>query len=185
MGECNGQAPARRPFAYDRGPCLCRQMLLATKTSIWSNSYDIAADGHQVARWNGSFWKTGGTFELEGQRYFVSGNMWGSKYGMARENGAPLATADHVGRKRWTVEADGRAYQFQRASMWRHEQELHSGGQRVGSVKRTSVWRSDVVAELPGLPQPVQIFVLVVVLTMWDRADASSAAGGSTAAASG
>jgi hypothetical protein len=73
-----------------------------------------------------------------------------------------------------SVEADGRTYEFRRASMWRQEEELHSEGLRVGSVKRTSLWRGDVVAELPGLPLPVQIFVLAVVLTMWDAQSAAA-----------
>jgi len=30
------------------------------------------------------------------------------------------------------------------------------------------------VAELPGLPLPVQVFVLVVVFTMWDSQNASA-----------
>jgi hypothetical protein len=48
----------------------------------------------------------------------------------------------------------------------------------VGSVRRTSFWRREIVADLPGLPLPVQIFVLGVVITMWDAqaAAASSAA---------
>jgi hypothetical protein len=75
------------------------------------------------------------------------------------------------------VEAAGRTYEFQRTSIWGQKQELHSAGQRLGSIERTSFWRSDATADLPGLPLPVQIFVFVVVLTMWDRASASAASG--------
>jgi hypothetical protein len=162
-------------------------MLQAKKVSMWRNRYRIIADGQPVATWDGSVWKVGGQLELAGRRYQVRGNMWGSKYGMATEDGVAVAAADRVGRKRWTVEADGRTYEFRRASMWRQEEELHSGGRRVGSVKRTSVWRGDAVAELPGLALPVQIFVLAVVLTMWDSqsAAASTAAAGGAAGAGG
>jgi hypothetical protein len=41
-------------------------------------------------------------------------------------------------------------------------------------VKRTSLWRSDIVADLPGLPPPVQIFVLGVVITIWDQQAAAA-----------
>ena len=150
-------------------------MLEATKPSIWRNNYDITVDGRPLARWEGSLWKAGGTFELDGRRYHVRSNMWGSTYGMADDDDTAVATADRVGRKRWTVEADGLTYAFQRPSLWRSEEELLSEGRRVGSVTRTSIWRSDAVADLPGLPLPVQVFVLVVVLTTWDQ-DASSAA---------
>lgn len=121
-------------------------MLEATKTSIWHNRYDISADGQRLATWDGSLWKAGGTFHLDGKRYEIRGNMWGNKYGMV----------------------DAR---------------------RVGSVRRPSVWRGDTVADLPGLPLPVQIFVLAVVLTMWDWSDASAAgaaaAGGAATAGGG
>jgi hypothetical protein len=144
-------------------------VLRAKKVGFWKSRYEISVDGQPLATWDGSMWKLGGTFELDGERYEVRGNLWGSKYGMATEGGDVVASADRVGRKRWTVEAGGQTYQFQRASIWRHEQELHADGRRIGSIKQTSVWRGDAVAELPGLPLPVQIFVLVVVLTMWDQ----------------
>ncbi len=95
---------------------------------------------------------------------------------MVSENGTPVASANHVGRKRWTVEADGKTFEFHRASIWKHEQELRAEGRRVGSVKRQSIWRGDAVADLPGLPLPVQIFVLAVVLTMWDSSSDASGA---------
>jgi hypothetical protein len=82
-----------------------------------------------------------------------------------------------VGRKSWTVEADGRTYEFRRASWWRQEEELHSGGLPVGSVRRKSIWRGDAVADLPGLPLPVEVFVLAVVLTKWDAESYVATAG--------
>ncbi|MBI4899776.1 MAG: hypothetical protein HY829_04785 [Actinobacteria bacterium] len=126
------------------------------------------SDGRQLATWDGSSWKGGGTFELDGQRYEVRPNMWGSRYGMVNQYGTRLASADHVGRKKWTVEADGRTYEFRRASPWRYEEELYSGGLRVGSVKRNSIWRGDATADLPGLPRSVEVFVLAVALSAWD-----------------
>lgn len=158
-------------------------MLKARKAGIWSHRYEIAADGKHLATWDGSMWKHGGHFELEGRRYEVRGNMWGSKYGMVAEDGTPLASAERVGRKRWTVAAGGRTYEFQRASMWRREEELLSAGLKIGSIKRVSVWRSDAEADLPGLPVPLQVFVLAVVLTMWDWADEAAASAGGAAAA--
>ena len=38
------------------------------------------------------------------------------------------------------------------------------------------MWRSDIEADLPGLPVPVQIFTLAVVLTRWNSEDAAGAA---------
>jgi hypothetical protein len=153
-------------------------MIEARKASVWKNRYDIMADGRRLATWDGSSWKAGGTVELDGRRYEVRANLWGSKYGMANEDGARIASADRVGRKKWTVEADGRTYEFRRASVWRSEEELYSGGRSVGTVRRKSIWRGDAVADLPGLPLPVQVFVLVVVLTNWDSNAAVAATAG-------
>jgi hypothetical protein len=153
-------------------------MLEAKKASVWRNRYNITSAGLPLVTWDGSAWKHGGTFELAGQRYSVRGNMWGSKYGMVDEHGTRVASADRVGRKHWTVEVQGQTYSFRRVSMWRNEEELLVEGRRVGSVKRTSVWRRDAVADLPGLAPPVQIFVLAVVLTMWDEQAAAATSAG-------
>jgi hypothetical protein len=148
-------------------------MLTARPNGIWKTRYAISSDGETIATWAPSLWKVGGHFELAGQRYEVRANIWGSKYGMADADGALVAAAERVRRKHWSVEADGQTYEFQRTSMWRHEQELCVRGQRAGSVKRVSMWRRDVVADLPGLRLPVQIFVLAIALTKWDSTDAA------------
>ncbi|MEO8108149.1 MAG: hypothetical protein ABI720_12620, partial [Actinomycetes bacterium] len=143
-------------------------MLEARRTSMWKNRYDIISDGARLATWDESAWKVGGTVDLDGRHYDVRANMWATKYSMVDGDGALIASADRVGRKNWTVGADGRTYEFHRVSMWRQEEELRSEGRPVGSVKRNSIWRGDAVADLPGLPRPVEVFVLAVVLTMWD-----------------
>lgn len=145
-------------------------MLRAKRVGLWRNRFEISVDGQPITVWDGSTWKAGGAFELDGTRYEVGANLWGTKYGMATADGTVVASADRVGRKRWTVEAGGWTYQFQRASIWRQEQHLlHPDGRPMGSIRRPSMWRGEAVADLPSLPLPVQIFVLMVVLTMWDQ----------------
>ena len=128
-----GRGGSHRPGLISVRAASVGVMLEARKASVWRNSYDITVDSRPLARWDGSSWKAGGTFELDGRRYDVRTNMWATTYVMA--DGVP-----------------------------------------VGSVKRNSMWRSDTVADLPLLPLPVQVFVLAVVLTVWDQA-ASSGAG--------
>jgi hypothetical protein len=94
---------------------------------------------------------------------------------MIDEMDRPVASADRVGRKTWTVEAGGQTFHFRRASMWDNTQHLYAGDQPVGHVKRTSWWRGNVAAELPGLPLPVQVFVVGVVVTMWAAQDSAAA----------
>lgn len=150
-------------------------MLEARKASLWKSRYDITENGRHIATWEPTLWKTGGGFELNGRRYEVRGNLSGTRYGMVADDGSPVASADRVWRRRWTVEADGRTYEFRRAS-WRQDQELILGDQRVGLVRRTSLWRSDASADLPGLSLPAQVFVLVVVLTVWEQTAVVAAA---------
>jgi hypothetical protein len=152
--------------------------LEARKTSVWRSRYDIFDGGLAVATWDGSTRRSGGTIDLQGRRYQVRGNVLGTRFSMTDEFGGPVAAADRVGRKRWTVESGGQTYHFRRASPWSNEQVLFAADGRVGSVRRTSFWRGEVRADLPGLPLPVQVFVLGVVITMWD-AQASGAAAAS------
>ena len=143
-------------------------MLEARRVSLWRNRYEIVADGQPLATWDGRVWRNGGTFELAGRRYDVKPNVGGTRFEMTDEAGSIVATANRVGRKRWTVEASGRTYRFQRASWWRFEQLLVADGRPVGSVRGVSSWRRDAVADLADLSLPLQVFVVVVVLTMWD-----------------
>src|SRR5437773_2813916 len=158
-------------------------MLTAEKPSPWGRPYDISVGGRHIARWEPSWWKSGGVFDLDGQRYQVHGNALGSRFELIGPTGQPLAAAQRVGSKLWTVQAGTDTYRFRRASIWRGDQELLLGDQAVGSIRRGSMWRRSAVAELPGMPQPVQVFVLCVVLAMWDAAAvaANSAAAGGVA----
>ena len=143
-------------------------MLEARKFSLWRDRYEIVADGLPLSRWDGRVWRNGGTFDLAERRYGVKSNVWGTRFEMIDEAGMIVAVADRVGRKWWTVEASGRTYRFQRASWWRSEELLVADGRPVGYVRGVSRWRRDAVADLPDLPLPLQVFVVVVVLTMWD-----------------
>jgi hypothetical protein len=151
-------------------------MLEARHASFWNRTYNITVDGTSVVTWKGSMWKSGGQFEVGGRQYRVTSNAFATRYEMVDQTGMVVASAKRVGRKNWTVEAEGRTHQFRRASMWREEQELLVDGQRVGSVRRPSMWRTDAIADLPTLPLATQIFVLCVVLTMWDNAATAAAA---------
>lgn len=156
-------------------------MLHAKRVSIWKNRYEVTADGQALVTWEGMMWKTGGTFELDGRRYEIRANLWGNTYKMVTEDGTTVASVDNAVRTRWTVEGGGQVFEFQRASMWRREDVLQSGGRQLGSIKRTSTWRGDTVADLPGLPAPMQVFALIVAMTKWDAAAGRAGTGGAAA----
>ncbi len=150
-------------------------MLTAKKARFWGNRYEISVDGRVLTTLDRAFWRSGGDFELNGRRYHVRGpSLLGRRFEMLDVVGVSVASAERLGRRRWTVTAGGVTYEFQRKSVWSGEQQLLAGGRTVGEVRQTSFWRSDVMADLPGMPLPVQVFVLAVVITMWDNAAAAA-----------
>jgi hypothetical protein len=149
-------------------------MLLAKRTSVWRTRYEVSQDAHLVAQWEGSLWRSGGELNVAGQAFQVRGNAWGSRFSMLDKAGGVVAAAERVGRKRWSVTAGGVTYNFQRASVWSQAQDLYVDGRKVGSVRKVSVWGGDVAVDLPGVPLPVQVFVLGVLVTMWQAQAANS-----------
>lgn len=148
----------------------------ARKTSAWKGHYVVTDRGREIATWNKSTWKSGGEFTIEGRRFRVRSNGWGNKYTMTDDSDTVIASADRVGRKRWTVTADSQTYNFRRRSFWASEEELVLGDTRVGSVRKTSFWRGDVDVELPGMAPALQLFILGVVISKWDAEAAAAAA---------
>jgi hypothetical protein len=150
-------------------------MLSVTKTGFWATAYTITADGRELAVWDTSFWRSGGDFVLDGRAYRVRASGWGTTFTMTDDQDRTVATASRVGRKRWTVEAGGHTYHFRRVSVWSNSQELHDDAGRRGVVERSGFWQTTITADLPTLPPPVQVFVIGVVITMWNQQAAAAA----------
>ncbi len=136
--------------------------------NVLSGRYHMVTDGRQVATWDRSPRRVGGTLEVDGRRYVVRADPWGTTCSMLGEAGDRIASADRLGRRDWTIKADGTTYQFRRASPWRQREVLRVDGRRAGSIRRSSPWRADAVADLPGLPEAVELFALAVALLRWD-----------------
>ena len=143
-------------------------MLEARRLRLWDGRYDFVEDGRRVATWERSLWTPGGTVELDGHRLTVRVNSLGGEATMVRAGGARVATAHDVGRRDWTIDAEGTTYHFRRAGPWRQEERLHDEGRHLGSVRRTSRWRGGAAADLPGLPRVVEVFALALTLSRWE-----------------
>lgn len=150
-------------------------VLEAKRAGFWKGDYELSADGRPLTRWDAKAWRGGGSFELDGRRYEVRAVRFGSRYELVDQTGMPLAAANRVGRKRWNVEAEGRTYTFERASFWRNDERLVVDDREAGTIRRLGAFRSDAVADLPGLSVPLQVFVFTVVLSAWDAAAAAAA----------
>ena len=144
--------------------------MAAHRTSAWRSDYEVSVDDRPFATFARSAWRGGGAIEADGRHYDLRSNGWLTDYTLADEGGTVLASAHRVGRKDWTVDADGVTYRFRRASVWRMDQELHQQGMPVGSIRSTSIWRGDAVADLPGMPPLAALFALTVVLSTWEVA---------------
>lgn len=149
-------------------------MIQARRRSAWRNDYEITDDGAPLAVLNGSLWRGGGTLAVDGRRYEVRSNAWATSYTLVDDAGAQVAAATRVGRKDWSIDAGGLTFAFRRSSMWSMAQEHVVQGMPMGSIRRTSTWRGDAVADLPGLPALVALFAIAVVLTTWDVAAAAT-----------
>ena len=150
-------------------------MLTAERIGAWRGRYRLAADGQPVAVWDPSWWRTGGDVEVDGRRYQVRANGWGTKYRMMDETGTEVALVERAGRKQWTVRSAGRTYEFRRTSIWGNRQELWADTVKVGSLRRTSAWSGALEADLPGMPLPVQIFVMGVQIALWQAQQSAAA----------
>ncbi|BCY08597.1 hypothetical protein L3i22_036850 [Actinoplanes sp. L3-i22] len=143
---------------------------------MWRGRYEIESDGRPVTVWDPSWWRNGGDFEIDGRRFQVRANGWGTKYRMFDQTGTEVALVERAGRKHWTMRADGRTYEFRRASFFGNRQELLTDGVPTGSMHRTSAWSGGVEAELPGLSLPLQVFVVGVQIAIWQAQQAAASA---------
>lgn len=141
---------------------------------MWRGRYEIESDGRPITAWDPSWWRSGGAFEIDGHRFEVRSNGWGTKYRMLDESGNEIALVERAGRKHWTVQSDGRTYEFRRASFLGNRQELLIGGAPAGSLQRTSAWTGAIEADLPLLPLPLQVFVIGVQLAIWQAQQAAA-----------
>jgi hypothetical protein len=146
----------------------------ARKLRLRAGRYDFLEDGRWVATWERSPWATGGRIEVDGRRFTVRATLLGDEASLTEAGGRRVAVARGFGRKNWSIESDGTIYHFSRTAPWRHEEKLHDRGRRLGSVKRTNIWRGDAAADLPGFPRVVAVFAIAVVLIRWESKAAAT-----------
>jgi hypothetical protein len=150
-------------------------MLTVERTSFWKSRYSLIEDGSPLTVWEAGVWTSGGVFALDGRKYRVRSNLWGSRWSLLDEGGGVVAEAERFGRKNWRVLSAGRVYEFRRRSLFSSEQHLVDGDRTVGVIRQTSAWTGEFTADLPGLPRPVQVFVVGMLISEYLAASAGSA----------
>ena len=145
-------------------------MLRASRVGLLSTRYEISHDEVVLCTWKPSAFFGGGAFVLDGRCFEVTRGGWtGRRYRLLDETGEAVAVADGVGRLAWTLQTGGATHDFERTALFRNEHVLRADGEPAGTVRRTSAWFGEAEADLPGLPLPVQVFVLVSLLSVWDE----------------
>jgi hypothetical protein len=145
-------------------------LLRASRVGLLSTRYQITRDDEPLCTWKPMAFLGGGSFELDGRRYDVARGGWtGRRYRLLDADDELVALADGVGRTEWTLVVGGVTHTFERPALLRLDQVLVRDGERAGSVRRLSAWRGEAEADLPALPLPVQVFVLVSLLAVWDE----------------
>ena len=109
----------------------------------------------------------GGRFVLDGVEYLVDAGGTAPHAVLSVADGPPLAVAEGVGRTPWTVRTGEAVYTFERTRSRWSEQLLVAGGRPVGMVRQAGRRGRNAEAELPGVPAPVAVFVMAVVITLW------------------
>lgn len=150
------------------------RVIRARRMRTSRDRYDVVLDDAPIATWEKSLWGPGGTIVVDGHRHQVRVNLIEGTAHLTRAGGARVATASGIGRKNWTIEADGTTHHFRRAAPWRREQRLHEAGHTLGWIRPTGLGRGDAVGDLPGMPLTTQVFALALALTTWEAEAAAT-----------
>ncbi|MGQ4511605.1 hypothetical protein [Streptomyces sp. DW26H14] len=152
-------------------------MLDITRERSFSRTYRVALDGSPVAEWSPRTWRSGGRIELAGETLDLRSTDWGRTFEMLA-GGEVRALARRSGR-RWHVEGEGVTYELSRPSLMRGRREVLRGGRSLGEFRRARMG-SGLTADLTDVPPTLQVFMGLVVLTLWQRRDTAAVAAASS-----
>jgi hypothetical protein len=153
-------------------------MLEARSAGTWTQRMEVTRDGAPVTTWTVGGRGGPGGFELDGRRYVISSTFLGSRYLLHAAPNEPVAEVRRPGARRWTLVVDGREHRFHRPFLGGGEHRLLVDGEQVGFVRKGGFRDRALRADLPGVPLPAQVFVLVAV-ALADGRRSSSDIGGS------
>jgi hypothetical protein len=150
-------------------------VLYASRKGVLRVKYSITEERKNLTTWTPLFKGDGGSFVLDGVEYLIDAHGTATQALLTDADGGVLAAAHGLGRTPWVVQAGGWSYTFVRSLGRWSEQLMVAGGQQVGVVRKVTQKRKRwAEAELPDMDQPVAIFVVAVVLTMWAGNDVTT-----------
>ncbi|MCO1659649.1 hypothetical protein [Pseudonocardia humida] len=150
-------------------------MLHARRQGAFRYSYLITEDGGVPVTTLTQGFRDHAEFELAGVAYRMRMSGIVRRQALLEDpDGRPVAGADRLGRRSWTVTAPGSSHEFERVGLFGTEYAHVVEGRRVGSIRRTGFWRTGAQADLPALPRPLAVFTFAVALVTWQQNDAAS-----------
>jgi hypothetical protein len=147
-------------------------MLTARPKGWWSYDYDIFAGATPIAEARRAMFSERGALQVEGVAYSVARED--GPWILRGPAGEELARAEKPSawRDSFLVQVGGRELRLDRPSMWRKTFVLRQGEQPIGEIRQEAAWNRNAVIELPGeLGRPVQVFLTLLTLFLWQRED--------------
>ena len=137
--------------------------------------YEIVSGDVPVTTVSARTAQHGGELDVGGEAYQLDGSAFGRNYSLRAADGRTVASAERDGLRSWRVVAGEREYRLARAGFGSRNLELVEGDNGIGRIHRVA---RGAEAELPGLEPPVEVFVLVIALAMWQRRRRAAVIGG-------
>ena len=149
-------------------------MLHFEPTGILASSFRVTRGAREKTTLSLGWLRETGAFRHNGKRYTLDRTGWISGDFTLRFDGRRLAGAvkTSVLRRRFEISCPEGSYVLRAPSILRRSYELVEGGRAIGSVEPAGTFTRKGRARLPReLPFETSVFVLWLVLLMWQRAE--------------
>ncbi|MBN7560190.1 hypothetical protein [Mycobacteroides abscessus] len=128
--------------------------------------YEILSGSDSVTTVSARTTQHGGELDIGGHTYQLDNSALGRKCILRADDGQEVASAERGGLRSWRIATGERELRLTRIGLGSRNLELTEAGGRIGWVRRSA---RGAEAELPELARPIEVFVLVVALAMWQR----------------
>jgi len=154
-------------------------MLNVIPKSWFSWDFVVTDGASPVAEIDVSWWREKGVLNVRGSVYEVyrEGLMNGAF--ILESSGSVLARAEKPSalRRSFELEYGGKFYILRAESAFRRKFVLIEGDREVGWISPDGVFTRRATADLPeGIPLPVKVFIIWLVVILWKRESDSAAA---------
>jgi hypothetical protein len=152
-------------------------MLRARRRGIFRREYDVFSEGEQVTSLTGGR-RESCEFSLAGNGYRIE-RVDRRRFRLVGPAGQEAVAERETGRE-WRVRSGSGNLTLAKPSIWRSSWEIRQRGTTRGEIRQDGAFKRTYSAGVPAdVPLPVGVFVLYVVLVIFERQAAAAAAAGS------